>query len=440
VYIADGFSEDVVQYDVGAGGALTPKSVSPVPAGEEAAGIAISPDGRSLYVAVYGTGSVFQYDIGAGGVLSAKSRASIPAGEGAYAIAISPDGHSLYVANDEGGEAEAISQYDIGPGGLLSPKPQAFVAAPTFGAEGIAMTPDGRNVYLAGEGALLLAQYDVGPGGTLSAKSPPSVTAGHTPWGVVATPDQGPSASFSSSAAPAGSPTTFNGAASSDPDGTVSSYSWSFGDGTTGSGAAPTHIYAVPGTYTVTLQVTDDAGCSAAEVFTGQTAYCSASGHGVASALVTVPPAPAVLAPPTTRIVLAPPKITGAHQSASRWREGHKIVQVSRRPPVGTTFSFSLNEFATVSFAFTHQIGGRRVGRHCVTQTGRNRHRPACRRNVTAATMSFPLHPGRNKLVFQGRVTHSRTLRPGRYTLIMTATNSAGAKSNRVSLTFTIVR
>jgi len=42
--------------------------------------------------------------------------------------------------------------------------------------------------------------------------------------------------------------------------------------------------------------------------------------------------------------------------------------------------------------------------------------------------------------VFQGRVTHSRTLRPGRYTLIITAINSAGASSNCVSLTFTIVR
>jgi len=111
-----------------------------------------------------------------------------------------------------------------------------------------------------------------------------------------------------------------------------------------------------------------------------------------------------------------------------------------RRPPVGTTFSFSLNEFATVSFAFTHQVGGRRVGRHCVAQTRRNQHRRAYRRRVTAAAMSFPLHPGRNKLVFQGRVTHSRTLRPGRYTLIITAINSAGASSNCVSLTFTIVR
>jgi hypothetical protein len=39
---------------------------------------------------------------------------------------------------------------------------------------------------------------------------------------------------------------------------------WDFGDGTTSADAAPTHDYAVPGTYTVTLTVTDENGFSAA--------------------------------------------------------------------------------------------------------------------------------------------------------------------------------
>ena len=38
------------------------------------------------------------------------------------------------------------------------------------------------------------------------------------------------------------------------------SFAWTFGDGTTGSGAQPRHVYARPGTYTVTLAVTDAAG------------------------------------------------------------------------------------------------------------------------------------------------------------------------------------
>jgi len=55
---------------------------------------------------------------------------------------------------------------------------------------------------------------------------------------------------------------TFDGSGSTDPDGTLSSWAWSFGDGTSSTGAATTHLYSTPGTYTASLTVTDDAGAS----------------------------------------------------------------------------------------------------------------------------------------------------------------------------------
>ena len=55
----------------------------------------------------------------------------------------------------------------------------------------------------------------------------------------------------------------FDGSTSTDPDGQVVSYAWTFGDGTTGTGATPTHVYAAAGTYPVTLTVTDDSGATA---------------------------------------------------------------------------------------------------------------------------------------------------------------------------------
>jgi glucose/arabinose dehydrogenase len=52
----------------------------------------------------------------------------------------------------------------------------------------------------------------------------------------------------------------FDGADSEDPDGGMVSWDWDFGDSNTGVGAEPMHSYTVPGTYTVTLAVTDDTG------------------------------------------------------------------------------------------------------------------------------------------------------------------------------------
>ena len=66
--------------------------------------------------------------------------------------------------------------------------------------------------------------------------------------------------------APVGSVFTFDGSASYDLDGTIVSYDWDFGDGTSsGSGDSVTHTYTAPGLYDVVLTVTDDMGAQSTD-------------------------------------------------------------------------------------------------------------------------------------------------------------------------------
>ena len=61
---------------------------------------------------------------------------------------------------------------------------------------------------------------------------------------------------------------TLDGSGSTDPDGSVVSYAWSFGDGSAGSGVSPSVTYANAGSYTVSLKVTDDGGQASAAATT----------------------------------------------------------------------------------------------------------------------------------------------------------------------------
>jgi hypothetical protein len=137
-----------------------------------------------------------------------------------------------------------------------------------------------------------------------------------------------------------------------------------------------------------------------------------------------------------------PPVLANLAQSHATWRLGHKLAVLSRRrPPVGTTFSFTLNEQASVSLSFTRTATGRRVNKHrCVSQNAHNRQKPSCRLQLPAGTLTLTGHAGIDRIAFQGRITSKKQLAPGRYTVLVRATNAAGQVSASRSLSFTVVR
>src|SRR3989454_626464 len=55
---------------------------------------------------------------------------------------------------------------------------------------------------------------------------------------------------------------TFDGSGSTDPDGSIASYAWDFGDGSTGTGVQASHVFAAKGTFQIRLAVVDNDGLS----------------------------------------------------------------------------------------------------------------------------------------------------------------------------------
>jgi PKD repeat protein len=123
------------------------------------------------------------------------------------------------------------------------------------------LTTTDSTASLQGAGSVGLSTYIAG-----SATTVPLTTTfddySVQPSGSTTTPPVNvpPIASFTSSVNNLGA--SFDGSGSTDSDGTLASYSWDFGDSSTGTGASTSHTYASAGTYSVGLTVTDNSGAS----------------------------------------------------------------------------------------------------------------------------------------------------------------------------------
>jgi len=159
------------------------------------------------------------------------------------------------------------------------------------------------------------------------------------------------------------------------------------------------------------------------------------------------PPDEPPSSPPVATAASTPPSITHLAESHKRWREGHAMARISAREskarsagtPLGTTFAFTLNEQASVTFTFTQQLPGRRVKGRCVAPSGKNHRRRSCERSATRGVLSFTGHAGRNTVSLQGNIPGAHRLPLGNYALLVTATNAVGQRSSTERLRFTIV-
>ena len=143
-----------------------------------------------------------------------------------------------------------------------------------------------------------------------------------------------------------------------------------------------------------------------------------ARGHGVLRATLTITESSAVgratRSEPLT--IEAAPTLSKARQSAARWRE--RRTAGNRGVPVGTVFSFTLNEPAQMMLLFNP---------HGVSRTTQG-----------PIQWSFPAHAGANTIHFNGLIGKSETLASGSYTVTFRASNATGAEPRPRLLHFQI--
>ena len=270
-YVADYSGGNVVPIDLSNETVGSPISLG---AGTDPTALAVTPDGTHLLVADSGTGQVSDVTTATAAV---HTFALEPTGIGVmpWALAISPGGTKAWVTDEGNGLLVPVT--------IATDSPGAPVSVGAFPVS-VAIRPDGSAAYVADELADQVAVVDITAGTPSVTKDIP--TDGD-PRTVAVTPDQAPVAAFSVTPGATGAPTSFDASASATvPAGGALSYSWDFGDGTspvTTANPTTTHVFAAPGSYDVTLTVTDALGTSTTQVFTGQTV----SDDGGATASVT---------------------------------------------------------------------------------------------------------------------------------------------------------
>ena len=216
---------------------------------------------------------------------------------------------TLTVTDNEGGtDVKAVSVV-VGPANV-TPVPQV-AATPTNGRAPLAVSFDSAGSSDA-DGSVVAYAWDFGDGSPVET----SATASHTyapgtwtatltvtdddgatattPVTIESTVNVAPTADAQATPSEGVAPlvVAFSSAGTSDPDGTVVSYDWDFGDGSSSTEANPSHTYAA-GDYTATLTVTDNEGGISSDTVA---IHANAAPTAAASADVTSGDAPLAVA------------------------------------------------------------------------------------------------------------------------------------------------
>ncbi len=182
-------------------GVLTTLPGSPLAAGEDANGVAVSPDARHVYLANTGDDAIGGYAIDADGALSALG-ATPAGGNQPTGLGLTPDGGFLLATNRDSTEAApSISVFSVANNGALTLVPSSPVGVGINDPRAVVVTPDGRFVYVTGRRGpsgppasnadTAIAALTISPDGSLHAitGSPLYIAGQVNSFGASITPD-----------------------------------------------------------------------------------------------------------------------------------------------------------------------------------------------------------------------------------------------------------
>jgi DNA-binding beta-propeller fold protein YncE len=353
-----------------------------------ALGVAVSPDGKSVYVGSESASTVTHFFAAPAGQLtydgcvsnggSGGSCANAPGSalDGAREVRVSPDGRSVYVV---GSNSNAVAHFSAAPAGQLTYQDCVssdgsggsctdVPGSVLNGAIALAISPEGNRIYVASTSANSLVTFTVGPTGQLAYDSCISAD-GST---GLCTTQAGPALSDPADLAinPAG----------------TALYAVAFG------GAAVDHFFRAA---SPTGSGSGGGG--------GSGGASSGGGGSTTTALISA--------------LALKPVVFGAAPG------GPTVITPATKNRKGTLITYQLSAAATVTFTLERPVVGRiktAAGqRTCVPMTHRNANARHCTRQVAVGSFTQSGTAGANSIRFSGRIGGKKLAR-GSYTLVAT--------------------